>query len=211
MKSKFKVGLMLLSITAILFIASLQPAFGLRNPAAVYCEELGYEYITVNTDDGHRGICNLSGTWVNAWWFLRGEVTLGHSYCEKMGYEIKTVEDSDICSNIYSNSCSVCVLDNGTEVEVSELMGLSFVESVCGDDTCGLLENYSVCPQDCPSGGFDEYCDGMEDGVCDPDCVELREHDPDCEEAKVPLVSPIGLAAIVGLLTVSGLLALRRK
>ncbi len=59
--------------------------------------------------------------------------------------------------------------------------------SQCGDGECGTCldpddpyacENYSNCPGDCPSGGEDNYCDGQEDGVCDPDCGERE--DTDC-------------------------------
>ena len=41
-------------------------------------------------------------------------------------------------------------------------------------------EDYSTCPEDCPSGGADEYCDGIRDNICDPNCVEFEEYDPDC-------------------------------
>jgi hypothetical protein len=59
--------------------------------------------------------------------------------------------------------------------------------SPCGDGACTTCldpanpyacENHSNCPRDCPSGGEDQFCDGLEDGVCDPDCKE--EEDPDC-------------------------------
>lgn len=40
-------------------------------------------------------------------------------------------------------------------------------------------ENYAACPQDCVSGGRDEYCDRLLDGVCDPDCTNTS--DPDCQ------------------------------
>ncbi|MBN2251554.1 MAG: hypothetical protein JW724_05735 [Candidatus Altiarchaeota archaeon] len=38
------------------------------------------------------------------------------------------------------------------------------------------------CPADCkPGTKEDEFCDGADDGVCDPDC-ETEEKDPDCRE-----------------------------
>jgi hypothetical protein len=46
------------------------------------------------------------------------------------------------------------------------------------DGICQGLENFKNCPQDCSSGGGDEYCDGIVDGICDPDCP--KEVDPDC-------------------------------
>ena len=53
-------------------------------------------------------------------------------------------------------------------------------EIACGDGICSAGENYDKCPNDCPSGGEDNYCDRMDDGICDPDCGP--EDDPDCGE-----------------------------
>lgn len=49
----------------------------------------------------------------------------------------------------------------------------------CGDGACSHDENTGNCPEDCPAGGIDDYCDGREDEVCDPDCVGSG--DPDCK------------------------------
>jgi putative hemolysin len=179
-------------IISLVFIVLLinigvESVFALKNPAAVYCEELGYEYTTINTDKGMRGLCILPDNQiVNAWWFLRGEIAQEYSYCKKMGYGIKTVEDTQKCSYIYSSKCAVCILEDGREVEVAELMNLSFAESVCGDDFCAAgMESFNSCPEDCPSGGEDWYCDGVADGKCDPDCEKINEKDPDCKERQV--------------------------
>jgi putative hemolysin len=181
-------------------------ANAIMNPAAVYCTSLGYEYVIESTEEGQRGFCKLpDNQTVDAVDFLRGEVALNWSYCAKMGYAAKHVEDSEICK-----SCTVCVLPDGTEVEVTELMGLSFEEGRCGDGTCGFPENYLTCPADCPSGSVDEYCDGVKDGICDPDCEPGE--DPDCR-APIPSLLPIVLAAIViiAVITVLAILLKRRK
>lgn len=54
------------------------------------------------------------------------------------------------------------------------------VDCFCNKDgICEVkIENYLNCPQDCPSGSLDEYCDALSDGICDPDCKEGE--DPDC-------------------------------
>jgi len=54
------------------------------------------------------------------------------------------------------------------------------VDCFCNrDGTCEVkMENYLNCPQDCPSGSLDNYCDGLKDDICDPDCKEGE--DPDC-------------------------------
>ncbi len=49
------------------------------------------------------------------------------------------------------------------------------------DEACETQqgENYGNCPRDCPSGFPDDYCDKVEDGRCDPDCLSWE--DPDCK------------------------------
>ncbi len=49
----------------------------------------------------------------------------------------------------------------------------------CFEGLCENIENYLTCPEDCPSGGEDNFCDLQRDGVCDPDCDG---YDFDCDE-----------------------------
>jgi len=205
------------SVIALLIVIGSGTVYAMKNPSAVYCEELGYEYIIATTPDGGQvGLCVLPDNQiVDAWAFLEGKVAQECSYCKKEGYEMKTVIDNEKCSYIFSSECALCVLPNGTEVEVAELMNLNFNESVCGDGTCGMPENFKTCPEDCPSGDIDEYCDGVADGICDPDCEESGEYDPDCPEAApTPSYLPIALAVVILILvviTVSVTLLRRRK
>ncbi|MEA3254932.1 MAG: DUF333 domain-containing protein [Candidatus Altiarchaeota archaeon] len=170
-------------ITIIFVILFIDPVVGLKNPAAVYCEELGYEFTIEETPEGERGICNLpDGSSCMDWDFLQGKCGRDYSYCKKEGYEIKTIADPEKCSTLFLEECAVCILENGEEVEVTELMESSFEEGACGDGACILGENYENCPEDCPSGSFDLYCDKVRDEICDPDCVDegISEEDPDC-------------------------------
>ena len=169
--------------------ASLMLAFmlttvsALRNPAAVYCTTLGYNYTVESTVDGDIGYCIMPGnTKAEAWVFLEGMEAQNQSYCTQKGYQLKTINDPAKCVKFLTQSCAVCVLANGTETEVTSLMGLTFAESTCGDGICGYPENYASCPKDCPSGELDRYCDGASDGKCDPDCVaeNQSQKDPDC-------------------------------
>ena len=154
-------------------LISMQTVIALRNPAAVYCEALGYKY--------SNGFCIFpDGNRIDAWKFLLGEAGEEYSYCAKHGYELRIIEDPNQCLVFLSNRCAGCLLPNGSVVEVTKLMGLSFEETVCGDGRCGFPENYKTCPQDCPSGSMDMYCDGVPDGICDPDCEKLKKFDPDC-------------------------------
>lgn len=167
---------LILVIPFLLFISSAE---GALNPAQVYCKALGYEY----TIENGQGLCVLpDNTRVDAWKFLQGKVGINYSYCRLNGLEIKTVKNPEVCIRFLLDECAVCVLKNGTEVEVTELMGLSFEETRCGDGVCGFPENFKTCPQDCPSGSYDGYCDEVKDGICDPDCKirNISFKDPDC-------------------------------
>jgi putative hemolysin len=126
-------------------------ASALRNPAAVYCDTLGYKYVVESTGDGEIGRCTLpNNISVDAWNFLEGKTAQGYSYCTQRGYGMKVVENATRCSRFLLSECAVCVLSDGSEIEVTELMGLTFKESVCGDGVCGFPEDNSTCPQDCP-------------------------------------------------------------
>ncbi len=164
---KLRTFLMCLTLITILSC----PVIAMKNPSAVYCEELGYEYVVQVTEEGEMGYCKLpDGKNVSAWEFLEGKVAQEYSYCERKGYVIKTVKDSEKCLKFLADECAVCVLKDETEVEVTEIMELNFEETTCGDGICGIPENYGTCSKDCHSGTADMYCDGIHDRICDPDC-----------------------------------------
>ena len=125
---KLTVGGLFLVATFLLMLSIVNaPVMAIANPAAVYCEALGYEYSVESTPQGQRGLCQLpNGEKVSAWQFLKGEVGQEYSYCQQKGYEIKTVKDTKTCTQFGIDRCAVCVLEDGTEVEVTKLMGLDF-------------------------------------------------------------------------------------
>lgn len=55
---------------------------------------------------------------------------------------------------------------------------------LCGNGYCDeKYEDYRYCPEDCPSGSEDGYCDAVEDDICDPNCVKsVNKKDPDCKK-----------------------------
>jgi len=80
----------------------------------------------------------------------------------------------------------------------------------CGNSICEEFESYGNCPQDCSSGGKDNYCDGVGDGICDPDCSE--EEDPDCGKEGfdyTPYV--IGIIAAIFIILLANSITRRRK
>ena len=81
---------------------------GMKNPAAVYCTELGYEYKIIKTEDGERGICVIpdTGEEFDAWDFLEGKVGQKYSYCATIGCDTITATDG---KNSFSSDYAVCV------------------------------------------------------------------------------------------------------
>lgn len=157
----------------------------LRNPAAVYCVALGYEYVIEKTAEGEIGYCILpNGKRVDEWNFFTGREGIEFSYCKKIGLEAERVRNLTDC--YITEECIMCIFPNGTKINVIKLMNLSFEETFCGDNVCGFPENYFTCPQDCSSGSFDKVCDGIEDNKCDPDCILFNqiEKDLDCLRKK---------------------------
>jgi putative hemolysin len=139
------------AIMAILML-SLCAAFvsALRNPAAAYCTDLGYEYVVESAPEGELGLCKVDSTHtVDAWQFLQGNQGIRYNYCTKEGYATRVVTDPVLCARFMTESCAVCVMDDGKEQEVTDLMGLSFAETACGDGSCGFPEDESSCPKDC--------------------------------------------------------------
>lgn len=167
---------MRLSLVLVLILSILSAIIpqtnALINPAASYCIEMGYDY--------GNGYCILpDGRQVEEWDFLLGRTGQEYSYCSEQGYELKVTKSGDKCLIFLLDECAVCVLEDGSEVEVTQLMGLDFRESHCGDGTCGLPENAETCPEDCPTSGTDGLCEPLSEGKCDIDCP--RGKDPDCK------------------------------
>ncbi|NOU18938.1 MAG: DUF333 domain-containing protein [Bacteroidales bacterium] len=68
---------------------------GFKNPAATYCEFMGYRYSVQSDKKGNEiGLCTLpNGEQVNAWDFYKGKVGKEYSYAAKKGYKIETVTE----------------------------------------------------------------------------------------------------------------------
>ena len=96
---------------------------GMANPAAVYCEDLGYEYkIITDSEGGQKGVCVFpDNTSCDAWEFFTGKCGQNYSYCKIHGCDIETVSDG---KNPYSPEYAVCVLPNKMREPVTKLMGI---------------------------------------------------------------------------------------
>jgi len=157
------------------------PAAGAINPMTVYCSALGYNTTTVTLTGGDvvRRCILPDGRAVDEAEFFWGRTGLEYSYCAQQGFKAVHLVDSPVC-----RECTGCILENGTTVRVSSLMGLAASGAQCGDKLCTIPENFQTCPTDCPSGSSDFYCDGLADGKCDPDCGGHAE-DQDCVDEEI--------------------------
>ena len=80
-------------------------AIGLPNPAAVYCEGLGFETESVERNGGMDADCLFpDGSRCSQWDFMAGRCGQQFTYCESQGY---TIESSD--ANI-----GTCIFDDGS-------------------------------------------------------------------------------------------------
>lgn len=143
----------LLIVLAVLVGLITDQARALNNPAAVYCTALGNEYSVERGAAGEAGYCVLSnGERVDAWQFLLGEVAQSSNYCAIQGHSQRIVKaDAKMgnCVKFRTGTCLVCILADGRQVEVTELMRLDFAETTCGDGVCGVPETPESCPSDC--------------------------------------------------------------
>jgi len=106
--------LVIIFVNIIFFNSSDDTTSSIRiaNPAAVYCEELGYEFKVLNNDGGQYGVCVLSsGVECDSWEFFNGKCSPEYTYCERNGGKISITNKK--CK--YSSECAVCALSNGTE------------------------------------------------------------------------------------------------
>ena len=86
--------------------------------------------------------------------------------------------------------------ENGRFVRISDYNGgiameidlTAYLEFCNNDNACDGNENTGGCPQDCPSGGDDTYCDRISDDICDPDCIARS--DADCVPSDIDSDSP---------------------
>ncbi len=96
-------------------------------------------------------------------------------------------------------------VDESPPRKVEHKTDVPFLEYVCGNGVCEPQESYESCPNDCKSGGKDDYCDKISDGICDADCMTGQ--DADCASgSSYPVIAIFAIAAVV-----SGIWYYRRK
>jgi len=95
--------------------------------------------------------------------------------------------DSD-CSSCGNGKCDQgetrenCCVDCGCVGGMECQNGVCVKVEICGDGICSIHETYANCKEDCPSGSKDNYCDRINDNICDPDCSRTRDIDCLCNK-----------------------------
>ncbi len=121
---------------------------GTLNPAAVYCQQMGYQYDIREDEAGNQyGVCIFpDGSECDAWCFLKGKCGKNYSYCAKKGYDTETER---IDKGGYYTECAVCISRHGGEeiripmLELMEENGEPLIEA----------QPYEVngsCKKECP-------------------------------------------------------------
>jgi len=118
MNHKTKLALLAFSLVLVIFIGVNVSA--MPNPAATYCNALGYNYKIVETSNGgQEGICVMPNKGIcDEWSFFKGICGQEYSYCVQQGYEMKTVDGNAVC--LVSNESTGEI----EEVPVAKLMNL---------------------------------------------------------------------------------------
>lgn len=118
------------------------------NPAAVHCEDMGYDY-DITIDGGQRGVCTMpNGELCDAWEFLQGTCGQRFSYCARHGYAVMTARDG---KDPFSPEYAVCITSQGRVVgSVTTLSDLSDRATRCGTEADG----WETLPAE---GGGGEY------------------------------------------------------
>jgi len=98
---------------------------GMADPAAVYCQTMGYQHQVITEVDGSQhGICIFPDrASCPAWDFLAGKCEPNFSFCAKEGYDIKTVKNG---KDPLSLNYAVCVSKEDGKIvgSVTDLTGL---------------------------------------------------------------------------------------
>ena len=113
--SKTKMIFFLLILSLIGITSTLARAGkSIRNPAMVYCNEMGYQYeIRIDPEGNEYGVCIFPDeTECDAWDFLKGKAGKPFSYCVKNGYDIETKKAN---KGTYQFECAECVAQSEPE------------------------------------------------------------------------------------------------
>ncbi|MBI2657946.1 hypothetical protein HYX08_04605 [Candidatus Woesearchaeota archaeon] len=120
------------------------------------------------------------------------EIDRAVKYTDNAGFMAKTIsfqnsEISSIYYNMPENKNYLIYIpynENAARIELYNLknskimdIDVSSFANTCGNNFCEEHESHESCTKDCSSGGKDDFCDGLKDGICDPDCSTKTDED----------------------------------
>ena len=109
--------------------------------------------------------------------FLIKSISFDNTELEKMYYQM-TENKNYLIYISYNQNAARMEIYNDKNSLVMDLDVGSF-SNTCGNNICDKHESYESCTKDCASGSADDFCDGKNDGICDPDCIAKM--DADCK------------------------------
>lgn len=178
-------------------------------------------YLNINLNKNNKGIIRCDS--INV---IGGELNLPKDYskgdyrAELISFDNKVLESVKFNFGLYSANIKFSYYNNIKEINIydqnnNKLLAkdIGFFADVCEDGICQPHESYEICPQDCPSGRQDDFCDEIKDGICDPDCKNNQ--DSDCvKKADSSIVNSqkikIGFV-VIGLLFLGIIIIIIRK
>ncbi|MFC1461528.1 C1 family peptidase [Verrucomicrobiota bacterium] len=134
----------LLVLIPIALIADL--ALAVPNPAALYCERLGYDYRVVETPQGAKGVVTVEpGVEFDAWDFFKGKVGNEYSYGALHGYDTECVRKD---MGTYVAEYAVCISREGVKaaegiplLELMEQNGEPLIDPIVHNKSGALLRD----------------------------------------------------------------------
>jgi putative hemolysin len=195
-----------LILTAILGIFLAGGAQALINPAAAYCNRLGYEQKMVDTAAGTTSYCVLpGGLECEEWDFAEGKCGIEYSYCARKGYKSQTSEEHDKCKTLGSD-CLLCITPDGTELEATKA-------SRTDTDIGPVQSLQDLIPEEPTTTTVKDEPKPVEKPVCGDGVCELGEKCPtDCDALPQDTdLTPIILWSIVGVVVIVIVVAAIKK
>jgi len=116
----------------------------------------------------------ITGNHVIEQWNFAGSISHKNSFQPSSGTFTVTTP--------YQSDTREIIIRNPQEEAVLSIPVLQFADT-CNNEICEPQESFETCSQDCHSGGQDDYCDEIRDGICDLDCTGTFDADCRVEQA----------------------------
>ena len=110
--------------------------------------------------------------------FLIKVISLDNRKIQQLYYGMSS-DKSYVIHIPYNKDAARIEVYNPSNSKIIDIEVSSFADT-CGNNFCEDHESYESCTKDCSSGSKDDFCDSINDNICDPDCSAKT--DADCKE-----------------------------